>query len=518
MLCNRHARWSLQIMYNCRSVVVSCCDVIIVELLDVILLHLIMRISVRIAIVVLVLVCAVAFWIWPQTRYLESSDQADTWEEFEPPSSKSKTKKHSRSLSSNIVTDKDVEEYINSSDYSRLILDHEFPDCRNRTIYNGKSSYSLAGVLKKVREFVPPPEKFVPNLKNPCWYANYDSAKKEIDWKAKYPPKVPMLGSVSLHFKNQNGIKSLYCLPYMHLLGYPKCGTSSLYNYFRKHSEFASTRSSGWIGLYSGGIVKDRLSTVKSMLFLVENFHQASGRVQSSSADYNKNNMIIADFSPANSWRQRGFEQSKGGSMCDPPLLLREMQPDAKFVVLLREPISRLYSAFWFYAKPGLKKQLMQNNGPQLFTNDVHTFFDRLKHCSKDASMLTCIRAAKEFNHHFQWDEQFLTGFYYLYLLPWLQVFPRKNFLFIRNEDMREDTGKVLKEIFEFLDMSPMPDDELKQTVKKVAHNQKIIHGNNSNLLLSPSTKKQLRAYFRPFNEKLAELLEDDKFLWEDVE
>ena len=36
--------------------------------------------------------------------------------------------------------------------------------------------------------------------------------------------------------------------------------------------------------------------------------------------------------------------------MCDPPLLLREMQPNAKFVVLLREPISRLYSAFWFYA------------------------------------------------------------------------------------------------------------------------------------------------------------------------
>jgi len=479
-----------------------------------------MRIPVRTSIVVFVVVSAVAFWTWPETGYLESSDQADSWEKFEPFLSKSKTKKHSRSFSNNIVTDEDVEEYISSSEYSHLILDHEFPDCHNRTIYNGKSSYSLAGVLKKVREFVPPPEKFVSNLKNPCWYANYDSAKKEIDWNADYSAMVRTHQNISHLIKNQNGRKSLYCLPYMYLLGYPKCGTTSLFDYFKKHSEFAtlSSRGCGWIGVHSDGIVKDRHSTVRSMLHLVEHFYLASGQVLLSNTDDNNNDMIIADFSPATSWRQSGFEQSKGGSMCDPPLLMREMQPDAKFVVLLREPISRLYSAFWFYASPELKERLMQNNGPQLFTNDVHTFFDRLKHCSKDASMLTCIRAAKEFNHHFQWDEQLLTGFYYLYLLPWLQVFPRKNFLFIRNEDMREDTGKVLKEIFEFLDMSPMPDDKLKQTVKKVAHNQKIIHGSNSNLLLSPSTKKQLRTYFRPFNEKLAELLEDDKFLWEDVE
>ena len=476
-----------------------------------------MKIPVRATTVVLVLVCAVAFWTWPQTGYLKSSEQAGSWEKFEGLLSKSKTKKYSRLLSSNIVTDEDFEEYISSSDYSHLILYHELPDCRNRTIFNGKSSYSLDIVLKKVREFIPPPEKFVSYLKNPCWYANYDGAKKEINWKANYSPTHH---NVSYLIKTPNNRKSLYCLPYMYLLGYPKCGTSSLYNYFKKHSEFAtlSSRGCGWIGLHSGGIVKDRHSTVRSMLYLVEHFYQASGQVQLSSTDNNNNNMIIADLSPASSWRQSGFEQSKGGSMCDPPLLLREMQPDAKFVVLLREPISRLYSAFWFYASPELKEQLMQNNGPQLFSNDVQTFFDRLKHCSKSASMLTCIRAAKEFNHHFQWDEQLLTGFYYLYLLPWLQVFPRKNFLFIRNEDMRKDTGKVLKEIFEFLEMSPMPDDKLKHTVKKVVNSQKIFHGGNSNLLLSPFAKKQLRSYFRPFNEKLAELLEDDKFLWEDVE
>ena len=85
-------------------------------------------------------------------------------------------------------------------------------------------------------------------------------------------------------------------------------------------------------------------------------------------------------------WRQLqgGFEQfkngsmctcdspSKNGSMCDPPLLLRELQPYAKFVVLLREPINRLYSAFWFYA--GIKDQ--KELSPEIFIEDTQTFLN----------------------------------------------------------------------------------------------------------------------------------------------
>ncbi|XP_065907365.1 carbohydrate sulfotransferase 15-like [Dysidea avara] len=479
-----------------------------------------MRLPVRSIIVVFILVSVVTFWTWPQTGDTKALQED---EEFETVLERSKTKKRKgsyRSLSSNVIK-KDIDkEFISGSDYNRLILDHGFPDCHNRTLFNGNAGYSLPDVLKKVREFVPPPADFVPDLKNPCWYANYDDAKKEINWRANYSNIIHTRQDVSHLIKNTNGKKSLYCLPYMYLLGYPKCGTTSLFDYFKKHPEFAtlSSRGCGWIGTHSSGLVKDRRANVRAMLHLVEHFYLASSQVHLSSINGNSNDMIIADFSPASSWRQSGFEQNMDGSMCDPPLLMKEMQPDAKFVVLIREPISRLYSAFWFYASTKLKEKLIKNKGPQLFTEDVHTFFDRLKRCSKDVSMLTCIRAAKDFHHHFERDDQLLTGFYHLYLLPWLQVFPRENFLFIRSEDMKEDTEKALKEIFEFLEMSPLPDDVLKDTVKTVLHNQKILHSSNSNLLLSPSTKQQLRTYFRPFNEKLAELLEDDKYLWEDVE
>ena len=160
-----------------------------------------------------------------------------------------------------------------------------------------------------------------------------------------------------------------------------------------------------------------------------------------------------------------------------------------------------------------------------MFVEDVHKFFKRLKECDKGKPILQCIREAQHFDHHFidrrhsqLQNDQLLTGFYYLYLLPWLQVFPRENFMFIRTEDMKKDTGKTLQEIFQFLGMSPLPDDALKFTVQKTRHNQTILHSSNTDLLLPSSTKKLLRAYFRPFNEKLAELLNDDNFLWEDID
>lgn len=414
-----------------------------------------------------------------------------------------------------------IKKHSSSSDHNSLVLDYEFPNCQNRNIYNGNAEYSLPHILKLIRQFIPPPTDFVGHLKNPCWYANYDKVISDLNLKSDY--SFVAKKDYSYLLPKTRGTKTLHCLPYMYLLGYPKCGTTSLYDYFGKHPEFAtmSSRGCGWIAVHTSGLVKKYPANVKSVFHLINHFYLASRQIELSTIDHHVNTKIIADFSPASSWRQEGFEQLMNGSMCDPPLLLREMQPDAKFVVLLREPINRLYSAFWFYVGNEYQKELT----PEIFVEDVQTFFKRLKQCDKGKPMLKCLREAEEFDHHFKdlrhsrdKNEQLLTGFYYLYLLPWLQVFPRENFLFIRTEDMKEDTGKILQKIFQFLGMSPLPEKTLNTVVKKTLHNQTILHNSNSDVLLSSSTKKLLRAYFRPFNEKLAELLDDDRFLWEDID
>ena len=406
--------------------------------------------------------------------------------------------------------------FSSSSHY--LILDHEFPNCQQRTIYNGNAEYSLPDIIKFIRKYIPPPSDFAGHLKNPCWFANYDKVMSDLIDHSNVTKQ-----DDSCLLPNTNGTKTLYCLPYMYLLGYPKCGTTSLYSYIKQHPEFvesATTRGCGWIGIHTSGLINGYPDNVKSVFYLLSQSYPASKQIEINSTQVN--NKIFADFNPGSSWRQSGFEHLNKGSMCDPPLLLREMQPNAKFVVLLREPISRLYSAFWFYAA---KYNYQDKLSPEIFTEDVQTFFKRLKLCDKRKSMLNCLREAQNFDHHFkdyylfqQNPQQLLTGFYYLYLLPWLQVFPRKSFLFIRTEDMKKDTGKTLQEIFRFLEMSPLPRKIINSSIKTIHHEQTMLHDNSSNLSLSSSTKKQLKEYFKPFNEKLAKLLNDDRFLWEDID
>ena len=388
-------------------------------------------------------------------------------------------------------------------------LDHEFPNCEHRTIYNGKAEYSLPDIIKFIHKFIPPSSKFVGHLKNPCWFANYHKVMSDFNLKSKIAKQYDL--------SKLNDTKTLYCLPYVYLLGYPKCGTTSLFNYFKRHPEFASfSKPYGWIGLHTSGLVNKYPANVESVIELLSNFYPASRQV---STDDHSDNKIIGDFNSGNSWRQSGFEHLKNGSMCDPPLLLREIQPNAKFVVLLREPVNRLYSAFWYFARSSKKLS------PEIFIEDIQTFFKRLELCDKRKSMSKCLREAQDFNHHFRDGSAFVkdpqqlrTNFYYLYLLPWLQVFPRENFLFIRTEDMKKDTAKTLQETFQFLGMSPLPKDKI-DSIAAIAHNsQNNRHSNYSIMSLSSSTKKKLRAYFRPFNEKLAKLLNDDRFLWEDID
>ena len=224
----------------------------------------------------------------------------------------------------------------NFSHYNNLILDHEFPNCQKRTIYNGNAEYSLPDIIKFIRKYIPPPSDFAGHLKNPCWFANYDKVMSDLIDHSNVTKQ-----DDSYLLPNTNGTKTLYCLPYMYLLGYPKCGTTSLYNYFKKHPEFiksTSTRGYGWIGIHTSGLVNGYPANVKSVFHLLNHFYPASRKIEKSTTHID--NKIFADFSPGTSWRQSGFEHLKNGSMCDPPLLLREMQPNAKFVVLLREPIS----------------------------------------------------------------------------------------------------------------------------------------------------------------------------------
>ena len=101
---------------------------------------------------------------------------------------------------------------------------------------------------------------------------------------------------------------------------------------------------------------------------------------------------------------------------------------------------------------------------------------------------------------------------YHLYIEDWFRYFPRNNFLFIKSEDYFADVRGNLKNVFSFLDLPAISKEELEEDVrsspKNVGKRKERVGG------MMNSTRVMLKDFFKPHNERLAQLLGDPTFLW----
>ena len=104
-------------------------------------------------------------------------------------------------------------------------------------------------------------------------------------------------------------------------------------------------------------------------------------------------------------------------------------------------------------------------------------------------------------------------GLYATFLEDWLKLFPREQFHVIKSETYYNDIPSTLRGVFSFLGVRPLNEHKLssfeegdvKNSYKKKNHSEPMFS----------QTRKILDAFYRPFNVRLSELLEDDQFLWE---
>ncbi len=101
------------------------------------------------------------------------------------------------------------------------------------------------------------------------------------------------------------------------------------------------------------------------------------------------------------------------------PELIRYFYPEAKLILILRDPIKRLYSNFWF-EKLYNKVSGVPDSFEQAITN-------------------------KEFLYRSK---------YYAQLIQWLRFFPMSSFFIITDLDLKSDPKEVIQDLFSFLDVS----------------------------------------------------------------
>ena len=344
--------------------------------------------------------------------------------------------------------------------------------------------------------------------------------------------------------ENTHKKSTAVCLPKLFIAGFPKCGSSYLYcliiklismaNQTYKVGEFEK-EPHFWVS--EGPSKKHRFPQqyfdLAGYLF---NFLPAA------ESKLNKRYSFPIDGSPNLMFQWPRFSDTEEiENYCLLPAVLPQILPHSKYIVIMRNPADMLYSAFWYSCSAfGVKLTEKELAGaPLFFHNKVAKKIKILEECSKSYPVDKCmtdlyppILEKVDGNLNRCKRVRLEVGFYYLYVRRWLSVVPRKQFLFLVTEELKHNIKKVSNDISNFLHLGIEINDTNLKTLLNMEHgpssnytvstncnNVQSVYDyhHNTSLQMLNDTRKMIDNFYYRFNRNLANLLEDDKFLFNTI-
>jgi hypothetical protein len=239
-------------------------------------------------------------------------------------------------------------------------------------------------------------------------------------------------------------------LPDAVILGAQKCGTSSLHNYLTQHPDVIPPlrkevhyfdlnygRGEDWYRAHFGRLDQPGLNLDSSPYYL---FHPVV------------------------------------------PERLHELLPDARLIVLLRDPVRRAYSHYWHERDKGRE--------PLSFEEAIAAEPARIEQA--DAELAS---GALERSREHQLHSYLARGRYAEQLERWFALFPREQFLVLRFEDLVREPLVVLNQALAYLGLPAVDSADLE------ARNTRKYPP------MSEETAERLRNYFATHNRRLETLL-----------
>ena len=167
------------------------------------------------------------------------------------------------------------------------------------------------------------------------------------------------------------------------------------------------------------------------------------------------------------------------------PKQISEVLPNAKFLVMLRNPVDRAFSHFYH----------------NIDTN--HEYLDSFEETIELEPKRLAERTNKGLDHiGFNFYTYLKRGIYVEQIKRWFEFFPKEKFLFQKSEDFLQNPQKTIDNICDFVNI---PHLKISSKIRRNAANYPKT--------MNPETRKKLVEYFKPYNEKLYELLDLD-FGW----
>uniref|UniRef100_A0AAQ5YE57 Sulfotransferase n=1 Tax=Amphiprion ocellaris TaxID=80972 RepID=A0AAQ5YE57_AMPOC len=323
------------------------------------------------------------------------------------------------------------------------------------------------------------PRYFLPGIKSPCWYEEFSSELSTDPYRRNlFTLRSKSFKTVCDHLKtkfhqhlhHRDGKDfRLRCLPYFYIIGQPKCGTTDLFHRLLLHPEL-------------------KFNTMKEPHWWTrKRFGEASASTM---------------------WDNQAWSYLHGDreEETGPPFLAQDfihaVQPDAKIIIMLRDPVERLYSDYLYFK--------MANKSAEDFHQKVTESVQLFQSCLSGRSLRSCVYNTSLSN---VMPVRLNLGMYIVFLLDWLTVFHQEQILVLRLEDYAANLKVTIKKVFDFLSVGPLSEQVEAALTKQPMSNTRRAADRNLGPML-PSTRELLSKFHQPFNHKLASVLGNKAFLW----
>ena len=294
------------------------------------------------------------------------------------------------------------------------------------------------------------------------------------------------------HWLIRKTTSSIRLLPRFIIFGVARGGTTSLYNYLTSHPNIAP-------------------SMTKEVMFFDAKFHRGFQWYQ-------------AHFPPQlqQFYQKRLITGEASPSYFHHPLVpsrIKASLPQVKLIVLLRNPVDRAYSHYYYAVKAGRE--------PLPFEIAIKLQMAE-RACFKQEQVLA---AEDKYYQRIYHPHAYLSkGIYVEHLKRWFECFsqppnhqaqpnePPKQILVLQSETLYQEPAKVLQQTLEFLEIPQWSLTSYKNYNQAGEHFSFSTARQSNSVKYEPmasSTRQELIEYFKPYNEQLYEFLGTD-FGWEE--
>ena len=368
-------------------------------------------------------------------------------------------------------------------------------------------------VLQALRKIIPKPDQLDKTYDASCWHDSINLFPLMEYWKSHNQLHQPTRWNFQFDSDEQaerlynqtlaTKQKRLICIPNVYFGGFPKCGSTQLYNLLVTHPllQGPRTKETHWWAKRIHYIRERNAHPYKelSVIGYLTHFSKLTECASKTPSCLGVDASVSLFSNDINHF-----------GICELPHLFHEIIPNAKFIVILRNPTARLYSNYWYF----MPKEVKGTNyaGPKVFHKLVERQIMYFNDCMKKYdNAVVCIKqqAITDAESIMKITEHLGHGLYYINIQKWLAVFPKENFIFIRTEDLHNNPKEIVGSIWKFLGLPVSYGSDFNRQSKKEA-----LHQTYPPML--PETKVILDNFYREYNEKLSELLNDDRYMWND--